>query len=191
MSNSRNASTPDGRRAIFAHYVRISIRRLGIVSLFLLPPACASPQLAGGVFHDHGTAFRIGVLTPDYHRLEVDGVDLAYRDDLAMSTIAVNARCGKDADDVPLSSLTQHLFLHFTEREIRDQKEFTLNGRAALRTELSAKLDGVLQHFVMVVLKKNGCVYDFMLIAHPDHPEPSASVFDQFVAGFQTVDKEP
>ena len=99
--------------------------------------------------------------------------------------MALSGRCGLDGDDVPLSSLTHHLFLQFTEREIHSQKLTELDGREALRTELSAKLDGVPMHYVVYVLKKDGCVYDFMLIG--SNESGAVSGFEQFVQGFATM----
>jgi hypothetical protein len=98
--------------------------------------------------------------------------------------VAVNGRCGVDGDDVPLASLTQHLFLQFTERELKAQSELNLDGRAALRTELTGKLDGVPKLFVVYVLKKDGCVYDFWRISEPAAADTAA--FEGFVRGFAT-----
>jgi len=57
--------------------------------------------------------------------------------------VLVNARCGHDGDDIPLLALTQHLFMNFTERQTVEQKIVPLDGREAMHTILSAKLDGV------------------------------------------------
>lgn len=111
---------------------------------------------------------------------------VAYRDDDSAATIAVNGRCGKDADDVPLEALTQHLFLEFTDRKLLDQQHLTLDARAALRTEMVADLDGVPKHYVVYVLKKNGCVYDFMHIASLNSSDEQRAAFDRFVRGFHT-----
>lgn len=183
-----SASARPGR-AIFGGGVRSRLKIPVAFWLLLAPVACGGPTLSDGVYRDDGLRFRIGTLPHSYSRLSVDGIDLAYRDSNARATIAVNARCGKDADDVPLTSLTHHLFLQFTDIDVSDQREFTMDGRAALRTEAVAKLDGVAQHFVVVVLKKNGCVYDFMLITPPDSAAASVRTFDAFVSGFSTVRK--
>jgi hypothetical protein len=117
-----------------------------------------------------------------------DGTLLSFRDDSSGSTIAVNARCGKDADDVPLQSLTQHLFLQFTDRQEGDQSVIQLAGREALRSELSAKLDGVRKYFIVVVLKKDGCVYDFLHITANAPTAADREAFERFVRGFSTLD---
>jgi hypothetical protein len=116
----------------------------------------------------------------------MDHALLAFRDDPTQSTIAVNGRCGKDGDDVPLESLTHHLFLHFTDREVEQQQRLTLDGRDALRTDIRAELDGVPKRFLVYVLKKDGCVYDFLYISDVAVASGSQD-FERFVQGFATM----
>jgi len=99
----------------------------------------------------------------------------------------LNGRCGKDGDDVPLAALTHHLFLAFTDRKIEREDKLSLDGREALHTELTAKLDGVEKHFIVFVLKKNGCVYDFVHVAPPGFSKESRDRFVGFVQGFSTI----
>jgi hypothetical protein len=150
--------------------------------------ACASSHFDGHVFRNEEVAFELREVPANWRRLDAEGTLLGFRDDAASSTIAVNARCGKDADDVPLQSLTQHLFLQFTERQIGEQQTIELAGREALRSELVAKLDGVSKHFIVVVLKKDGCVYDFVHITRNAPTARDREVFERFVHGFATLD---
>ncbi|HEV8550447.1 MAG TPA: hypothetical protein VGQ57_15490 [Polyangiaceae bacterium] len=151
---------------------------------FLLASACGASSFDGHVFRRGELAFRVGPIPASWRPIEVDDTLLAFRDDDAAATVAVNGRCGLDGDDVPLEALTHHLFLHFTDRKLMSQERFELDGRAALRTELSAALDGVPLRYRVVVVKKDGCVYDFMLM---DTASGGAGAFDRFVAGFETV----
>ena len=159
---------------------------LPIVSFF----ACSGPALKGDVYKDDGLAFRLGEIPSTWKRLEVKNVRLAFRDDPAESTVLVNARCGKDSDDVPLLSLTQHLFIMFTEKETIEQKVVPMDGREAMHTVLRAKLDGVPKMFDAYVLKKDGCVYDFVVISSPSRFDANRQVFESFVAGFHTLREE-
>jgi hypothetical protein len=145
---------------------------------------CASQHYNGGVYDDGTLRFRTGPVPASWHAIEADGTLIAFRDDQAAATVAVNGRCGIDGDDVPLASLTQHLFLQFTEREQKSQQELMLDGRAALRTELVGKLDGVPKQFLVYVLKKDGCVYDFWRISDPGTDDTAG--FENFVKGFST-----
>jgi hypothetical protein len=153
----------------------------------LMLAGCASSGFDGRVYHDEDVRFRVGPVPSAWRKLEVDDSRLAFRDDSANATVAVNGRCGLDGDDVPLTSLTQHLFLQFTDRALTSQTKVSLDGREALRSELSAALDGVKRHYLVYVLKKNGCVYDFMYIS-TDSASGSRADFERFVQGFAALE---
>lgn len=148
--------------------------------------ACGS-AFDGVTYHGEDFAFRVSTPPSSWRRLEVTHASLAYRDDAADATIAVNGRCRVDGDDVPLASLTQHLFLEFTNREITTQEVVPFDGREAMHTVLVAKLDGVPKKFDVWVLKKDGCVYDFVYIAPTARYDSGVGGFQRFVQGFSTV----
>jgi hypothetical protein len=148
--------------------------------------ACGA-GLHGDVFRGDGYAFRLGPLPAGFHRVAVDRASLAFRDDADGGTIAVNGRCGLDGEDVPLATLTQHLFLRFTEQEILEQTILPFDHREAMRTVIRAKLDGVPMKFAVWVLKKDGCVYDLAYMAAPERFDRDAAAFDRFARGFTTV----
>jgi len=154
------------------------------LAIALSPLGCASQHYSGSVYDDGALHFRTGAVPAAWRSIEADGTLIAFRDDQHGATVALNGRCGIDGDDVPLASLTQHLFLQFTDRQQKSQQELMLDGRAALRTELVGKLDGVPKSFLVYVLKKDGCVYDFWRISDPGTDD--AAVFESFVKGFST-----
>jgi len=160
--------------------------RFAWLGVLCLVTACARSAWDGHTYTNEAVQFQTGPIAPGWHRMEAEHALLAFRDPARDLVISINGRCGKDGDDVPLSALTQHLFLYFTDRQPLTQAALSLDGREALRTELSAKLDGVPRRFVVYVLKKDGCVYDFILIAEPAVSPSSISEFDRFVTGFST-----
>src|SRR4051812_35968528 len=170
--------------------VRQGLSRFLSVTLLVCAAAaaCASTGFDGRVYRNGNLQFRVGQIPSDWRRIDADDALLAFRDDPANATVALNGRCGVDGDDVPLASLTQHLFLQFTEREPIAQQTLTLDGREALRTELNASLDGVKKHYLVYVLKKDGCVYDFMYIS-ADGSAAASAEFERFVQGFSTLEK--
>lgn len=158
---------------------------LTALALSCLSGGCGASKLQNNVFDDGTLRFRIGPIPSNWHPVQSEAL-MAFRNDQAHATVAVNGRCRKDGDDVPLSALTHHLFLAFTERTVIAERQFELDGRAAQRTELMAKLDGVPKSFTVVVLKKDGCVFDFLRIAEVGSSQ-STSDFDRFVEGFATL----
>ncbi len=152
-----------------------------------LVAGCGAASFDGSTYRGEGFSFRVPAVPPAWTRLDVSQAALAYRDAEAGGTVAVNARCGVDGEDVPLAALTQHLFLQFTEREVLKDEVVPFDGREALHTELTAKLDGVPKRFDIWVLKKDGCVYDLLYVARPERYEEGLERFHRFVSGFATV----
>jgi hypothetical protein len=165
--------------------MRPFLRQRTCVALFvILLSACASSGFDGRVYRSDDLSFHVGPVPASWRSVSVDGARLAFRDDAASASIQVSARCGVDGDDVPLEALTHHLFLHFTQRSLVKQERVELDGRAALRTELNAELDGVALRYLVYVLKKDGCVYDFIHVS----PDTRGRVeFERFVQGFGTL----
>lgn len=168
------------------HVIR---RPLLLLPAVLLGIAGCSAGLQGDVFHGEGFAFRIGPLPESWRRIDISHAALAFRDERDDGSIVVNARCGVDGEDVPLEALTQHLFLRFTERTIEEQKVFPFDRREAMRTVLTAKLDGVPMKFEVWVLKKDGCVYDLAFMAPAPRFARGAEEFERFARGFATVER--
>jgi hypothetical protein len=154
--------------------------------VFVLATSCGA-AFDGTTYRAEGVAFRVPERPASWQPIMAEGAGLAFRDAEGNATIAVNGRCGKDAEDVPLPSLTQHLFLMFTEREISQEEIVPFDGREALHTVMKAKLDGVPKQFDVWVLKKDGCVYDLYFIAPPDRFDAAVPAFRKFVSGFAAV----
>lgn len=146
--------------------------------------ACATSSFDGTTYRTKQTTFRVGPRPSTWQRIQTSHGLLAFRDEARSATVVLNGRCDEPSDDAPLASLTQHLFLLFTERVIEAEETLPFDGREARRTTLSAKLDGVPKRFAAVVAKKDNCVYDFVLIADPAHFAEARVAFDAFVSGF-------
>ncbi len=151
----------------------------------LLVAGCGAEAFRDSRYEGRDLAFRVGPRPEGWSRLEASHGLLAFRDERLNATVLVNGRCGEDGEDVPLAALTRHLFLQFTEREVDEERLLPFDGREALYTTLRAKLDGVPKRFAALVLKKNGCVYDFVLVSEPASFGRARADFDRFVMGFR------
>jgi hypothetical protein len=141
----------------------------------------------GTTYRAKGIAFEVPPPPESWQRIDVSHAALAFRDVASDATIAVNGRCGQDAPDVPLASLTQHLFRQFTDREIVTQEVIPFDQREAMHTLLLAKLDGVPKKFDVWVLKKDGCVFDLIYLASPDRFGAGIDQFQRFARGFKAL----
>jgi hypothetical protein len=139
-----------------------------------------------GVYHDAEARYRVGELGSSWDRMDIDDNDLAWHSGEHGAVVQVNATCDP-GNDVPLTSLTNHLLIGFTDREYRSSDVVQLDGREALRSHVIAQLDGVPRELLLYVLKKDDCTYDFALIAPNDERFTRAeSEFEQLVRGFTT-----
>ncbi|MBL9028052.1 MAG: hypothetical protein JNL21_38025 [Myxococcales bacterium] len=145
---------------------------------------CAS-TFDGSTYRGSGFVFEVPPAPASWQRMDVSDAALTYEDAATGATILVNGRCDRDGEDVPLRSLTQHLFIYFTDREIHEEKVVPFDGREAMRTDITAKLDGVQRRFVVWVMKKDKCVYDLTYIAPPDRFDTGVPAFDTWASGFR------
>lgn len=164
-----------------------ALPRVVPVVALALASGCASTGLSDQVYRGDGFAFRIGQVPSSWQAIRVSDAALAWRDEAAGGTVVVNARCDRDGEDVPLAALTQHLFLKFTDRTIQKEETVPLDGREALHTQITAKLDGVPKAFSVWVVKKDGCVYDLVYIADPGRFEAGVGPFDAFARQLQAL----
>jgi hypothetical protein len=167
-------------------------RLVGLAALTASLLAClacgsSSNHFDGSVYRDDKLGFRVPQIPSEWRRLDVSDASLAFRDDVHDATILLNGRCGGRNDDTPLLALTQHLIIGTTERVVDSQETIPFDGREALHTVMRAKLDGVVMAYDIFVLKKDGCVYDFVYVTAPDRLAAGAPSFDRFVSGIHTI----
>jgi len=156
-------------------------------ALLALVVGCGGARFDGTTYRGEGFAFRIPPVPAAWESVHHSHAGLAYRDPPSHATILLNGRCHIDGEDVPLLALTNHLFMQFTERDVVLQKVVPFDGREAMHTELSAKLDGVPMRFDVWVLKKDLCVYDLIYFAPHATASRGLPEFQRIVQGFATV----
>jgi hypothetical protein len=155
----------------------------GAVAAVALVGCPSAAAFDGSVYRKDGVVFRVPPRPPEWRPIQVDAASLAFRDEAHEASVLVNGRC--PADDAPLLALTNHLIMGTTEREILDQRTIPLDAREALFTRMHAKLDGVPMLYDIYVLKKDGCVYDFVYVAPPERGDDGVAAFERFVEGFR------
>ncbi|MCS6798473.1 MAG: hypothetical protein NZ898_08080 [Myxococcota bacterium] len=168
--------------------------RIRAVTLLVLV-GCGGARFDGRSYRDGDVAYEVGALGEGWQRVEVDGngagADLAWSHPSLAAVAHVEARCDP-ALDVPLDALTNHLLVGFTDRRDEVRERIPMDGREALRTHLRARLDGVERELLLVVLKKDGCVYDLGLVAPPGTAFARArSDFERLLGGFRARSRPP
>jgi hypothetical protein len=156
-------------------------------ALLALIIGCAHGSLEGGVLHKGGLRIEVGPVPATWRRVELDGADLAFRDDVSGGSALFAVRCGRRDDDAPLAILTEHLIMGTTDRETLGQEVIPFDRREAMRTLLLAKLDGVPMQYDIYVVKKDGCVYDLVYVAPPERFAAGAAEFERFAGGVHSA----
>ena len=152
------------------------------VWVLLLAGCVSSGTLSGQVFRQGAVSYRVGTLPEGWSRSRSHGANLAFHHTQG-GMLVVNGECPVQGD-APLDVLTNHLLFGVTAQKEISRTLVTLDGREALRTHLTGQLDGVPIELSLVVLKKDGCLYDFQLIAGPQQFALREPDFNAFVAGF-------
>jgi hypothetical protein len=126
----------------------------------------------------------VGPLGDGWRLWRIQGAAVAFFNDADNALIHANATCEKNADEPPLSTLTQHLLTGYTEQRPLLGELVPLDGREALHSVIGAKLDGVPRILDLYVLKKSGCVFDLALVAPPERYRAHAPEFARFARHF-------
>jgi hypothetical protein len=150
---------------------------------------CPTNGLHQGIFYKYGgnLRYRIGPLRKTWRQIKVTENDLAFYHPQYKATIQINSTCRKDYEDASLSTLTDHIFIGLREKKILRQSKRLIDRRAALYTEIVAKLDGVRVTAATIVLKKNACIYDLTYIARPGNFGRGLGEFHRVVHGFKVL----
>jgi hypothetical protein len=154
---------------------------------------CATTgTVQNGVYQGQKTSYRIGAVSSDWALVTVNHQnDLAWHNEAKGGVMHVDSDCDP-ALDIPLTALRSHLMIGFTEREVVEEELVPMDGREALRTHFTAKLDGVPRDILLQILKKDDCVYDFGLVTPPGPSfEAALGDLDQLLAGFTTMTGQP
>jgi hypothetical protein len=163
--------------------------RAVLVSLALV--SCASPtgRLRDGRFMDADVSYTVAPPDDGWRELRLPTADAAWHNEALATVLLVSSHCEGVADS-PLEGLTSDLLMGMTDREIVSQERVPSSQREAMVSVATGKLDGVARKLALFVLKKDGCVYDIVLDANPQHFDGARAVFDRVVASFD-VDARP
>ncbi len=144
------------------------VRRLGLLSAGLLMGLGCGSQLSwrDGQVQHRDLTFEIAHPGPDWTQMKVSDRGTAAFERNADTIREVSGRCGS-RHDIPLEVLRRHLLLGFRDVSFVEEQRRQLVGREALDSRILASLDGVPRQLRVVVLKKDGCVFDLLEISAP------------------------
>ena len=126
---------------------------------------CAhSGVFVGGRFEDAHVSYQVGAPGKSWVQVHQPKANVAWYSADFDAVLLANSSC-EGVGDSSLESFTNDLLIGTTEREIISQNRDMLAGREILETLSVAKVDGVARQMKILVLKKDGCVYELVLAA--------------------------
>ncbi len=114
---------------------------------------------------------------------KVEDVQVAWVHDQLNAAIELHVQCDGQGDS-SLDEYTDHLRIDWTHWDIKAETDETFLGRAALRTVVQARLDGVPMMLEILVAKKDGCLFDLHYTARPESYEAGRGAFVAVTNGF-------
>jgi len=159
-----------------------------VVALGLFLAGCPSVSLQGNVVSTPDTRYRIGPVPAGWTQVSLKDSDLSWVSNPRDYALWVDSTC-KDYQDVPLLALNRQLLIGFTDVQRQDQRTAQVDGREALVSRYQVKMDGVPRELGLVVVKKDGCIYDFAYVAPPGGYAAHAGEFQALWGGFATESK--
>jgi hypothetical protein len=127
--------------------------------------------------------YRVGTPGPDWRPHAEKNSQVAWRHRHDPAVIQVRSQCEEHGDS-SLEQFTDHLRIDFREWEVASQRFITLENREALRTTVDANLDGAPIKLELIVMKKNGCLFDLTYISAPSAFGDGMASFERVLDGF-------
>lgn len=121
---------------------------------------------------------RINFLSSNWRPITPDTADYAVQNPVSGSVITANSMC-KKYDSTSLKHLTINILSGVESVEVLSTQTSAFRGRESLQTVIKGKLDGVTTYMDIVTVRKNRCVYDFILIS------PSRKTFERDQPSFK------
>ncbi len=148
--------------------VLVRLPRLSLLSIWLLTGLGCGNHLhwRDGRVQHRKLEFEIAHPGPEWSQLKIADRGTAAFEQRDGAVREVGGHCGR-RHDIPLEVLRRHLMIGFRDVTMLEERRQRLAEREALYSHMRASLDGVPRELRMVVLKKDGCVFDLLEIGAP------------------------
>lgn len=157
---------------------------LGLSGCALLFPDRTAPKSSSYKITPPGDPWTKLAVTKDPETIETMRADLAYENPESGAIISLNSLCRKYSN-ASLEILTDNLVRGISGRKLSSRKTLPVDQAEAMDSVFVGKMDGVDLQIRTVVMKKDGCTYDFIHISTLNRMDQTGT-FDTFLASFRT-----
>ncbi|MEM7589613.1 MAG: hypothetical protein AAF320_05610 [Myxococcota bacterium] len=156
-----------------------------LLTAITLFPSCTR-GFKKGTYHTKHTHYRIVPPPKPWKSIRARTANLAWLHKDG-SLLMTNSQC--KPSDAPLQALANHLLIGMSDIQVVHKNSLQLSDRQALQLHINAKLDGVVRSLLILVLKKDGCVYDVVLVTAPQHVAKHQKTYEEIVASFDAANR--
>ncbi|MEI6806509.1 MAG: hypothetical protein WCK49_08410 [Myxococcaceae bacterium] len=121
-------------------------------------------------------------LSPEWMPVQIKNAEQAWIIPGEGSSLLIDSECSPNSQNVPLIGLTGQLLIGMTDQTLIEQKTIPFQNREALVSTYALKVDGAFQKMHILVLKKDGCVFDVVL-------STPTSVYEKRLPDFKQVER--
>ena len=129
--------------------------------------------------------YKTGLPETGWEQVDPGSADLAWFNRTDGAMIYTDSNCGRRYEDSSLESMTDHITRGIALGDPTKEKRLHLAERDALVRSWSGRLDGVAIEVGVMVLKRNDCVYDALLISPERSFERAWVQFERVYSGFR------
>lgn len=146
---------------------------VGCVSVNLKPKAAV-----------HSTEYKFQAPDSSFRKIDGQQTDIAWQNEKSGNTIAVLSECSETRDP-SLADLESEVSEVLTDSRVIKTENLTFEDRAALRSLVEGKIDGVSASVDVLTFKKNSCAYTLTYMGRSQGFEKDRGVFETFLKGFK------
>ena len=145
--------------------------------------------LTGNVYSKDSTSYRIGELSGEWKRENIDYGDLFFANKNKTAAITVNSTCESGKAEYSLSALSGSLLIGIKGKKLLAREAIVVNNEQALLSVYDAVVDQDRLKIATVVFIKGECVYDFSYTNISDNFDLYFNDFIGFLAKFSVLEK--
>lgn len=140
----------------------------------------------GKVFLKKDNFYSVGKLPSGWHRMKTRAKAISFYNPGLRSSITTDAFCGAKVENSALGALGGDMISALDQRKVTSEQDIQLDGRQATRRFVTGTLDGVDVLVDYVVVRKDGCIFDFYaVISDVAEKDEVSAVFEDFYKGFE------
>ena len=145
-------------------------------------------RLFGDVYKKDSTSYRIGELSSDWKRANIDYGDLFFTNKNKTAAITVNSTCDTAKVNYSLSALSGSLLIGIKGKKLVDREVINIDNEEALFSVYDSTVEEDQLKIATAVFTKGECVYDFSYTNISDNFDQYFNDFIEFLGSFRVLE---